>query len=278
MRTVELLIEAGWVVPMTDGHPELRDHSVAIDAGVVVAVLPREEAARTFTATETLALHDHAVMPGLVNAHTHAAMNLFRGMADDQPLMTWLEQHIWPAEARVVGEEFVRDGTRFAVAEMLLSGTTCFNDMYMFPGDAARVAVEAGIRASVGLIVLDFPTAWAGSADEYITKGLALYDDLKHEPLVSTAFAPHAPYTVSDEPLQRVQTLADELDVPVHMHVHETADEVKQAVAAKRRATAGAPARPRPGDTAPDGRAHDPARPRGNRIGGRAQHQRRALS
>ena len=230
MQSVDLLIDADWVLPMTAGHPELAQHSIAVRDGKIVAVLPSAEAG-SFVAAEHLSLPGHALLPGLVNAHTHAAMNLFRGMADDQPLMTWLEQHIWPAEARVVSEDFVRDGTRVAIAEMLLSGTTCFNDMYMFPDAAAKAAGEAGIRACLGLIVLDFPTAWASNADEYITKGLSLYDELKYQSRLTAAFAPHAPYTVSDAPLQRVQTLADELDIPVHIHVHETTDEVEQALA-----------------------------------------------
>ena len=230
MQSVDLLIDADWVLPMTAGHPELAQHSIAVRDGKIVAVLPSAEAG-SFVAAEHHSLPGHALMPGLVNAHTHAAMNLFRGMADGQPLMTWLEQHIWPAEARVVSEDFVRDGTRVAIAEMLLSGTTCFNDMYMFPDAAAKAAGEAGIRACLGLIVLDFPTAWASNADEYITKGLSLYDELKYQSRLTAAFAPHAPYTVSDAPLQRVQTLADELDIPVHIHVHETTDEVEQALA-----------------------------------------------
>ncbi|MDX1519900.1 MAG: TRZ/ATZ family hydrolase, partial [Gammaproteobacteria bacterium] len=160
---------------------------------------------------------------------THAAMSLFRGLADDLPLMEWLNEHIWPAEGRWVNEEFVADGTRLAVAEMIASGTTCFNDMYFFPDQTADVAIEAGIRACVGLILIDFPTAWAKDAQEYINKGEAVHDKYRHAPLIRTAFAPHAPYTVSDEPLQRIRVLAEELDVPIHMHLHETGDEIGQS-------------------------------------------------
>ncbi|MDH4135063.1 MAG: TRZ/ATZ family hydrolase, partial [Gammaproteobacteria bacterium] len=168
--------------------------------------------------------------PGLVNAHTHAAMSLFRGLADDLPLMDWLQNHIWPAEGRWVSAEFVFEGTELAIAEMLKSGTTCFNDMYFFPEAAAQAARDAGMRATIGLILIDFPTAYAQTPDEYIDKGLRLHDELRNEPLIRTAFAPHAPYSVSDGPLVRIRTVNNELNLPLHMHIHETAHEVNEAV------------------------------------------------
>jgi 5-methylthioadenosine/S-adenosylhomocysteine deaminase len=157
-------------------------------------------------------------------------MSLFRGMADDMPLNDWLQNKVWPAEARWVNEQFVFDGTLLAAAEMLRSGTTCFADMYYYPDIAAKAAKQAGIRACIGLIVLDFPTVWAADADEYLRKGLALRDELAHETLISTIFAPHAPYTVSDEPLEKIRMFADELDLQIMCHVHETAQEVEAAV------------------------------------------------
>ncbi|HHH39725.1 MAG TPA: TRZ/ATZ family hydrolase, partial [Sedimenticola sp.] len=180
---------------------------------------------------EERALPRHALIPGLVNAHTHAAMSLLRGLADDLPLMTWLNEYIWPAEKQWVSEEFVADGTRLAIAEMVRGGTTCFNDMYFFPDQAGRVAAAAGMRAVVGLILIDFPSAWAENADDYLRRGLEVHDQFRNDALISTAFAPHAPYTVSDPPLERVRVLADELEIPVHMHLHETRDEVKQGLA-----------------------------------------------
>jgi len=158
-------------------------------------------------------------------------MSLFRGLSDDLPLMDWLTQHIWPAEAKWVNAEFVRDGVRLAAAEMLKGGTTCLNDMYFFPEDAAAVLREAGLRACLGLILIDFPTSYAQTPEEYFELGLKLHDKLRHDPLLSTAFAPHAPYSVSDGPLARVRTVNNELNLPVHMHVHETAREVIEAVA-----------------------------------------------
>ena len=193
-------------------------------------ILPSDRAREQYTAAIEHELDGHLLIPGLVNAHTHAAMTLLRGLADDLPLHDWLNGHIWPAESHWVNEEFVHDGTQLAMAEMLRSGTTCFNDMYYFPDVTARAAASCGIRACVGLIVLDFPTVWAGDAREYISKGIDVHDRYRADPLIRALFAPHAPYTVSDEPLQHIRTLANELDIGIHMHVHETADEVDKAV------------------------------------------------
>ena len=230
MNTVDTLVQARWVIPVEPAGAVLEHHSVAIEGGNIRDVFPTEEDSPRYEARAVVDLPAHAVIPGLINAHTHAAMSLFRGLADDLPMMEWLHEHIWPAEGHWVSAEFVRDGTSLSVVEMLRGGTTCFNDMYFFPDEAARVAEEAGIRACIGLIVLDFPSAWAQSPDEYISKGLKLHDDLLGNNLIATAFAPHAPYSVSDAPLERIRTLADELDLRIHMHVHETADEVAQAV------------------------------------------------
>jgi 5-methylthioadenosine/S-adenosylhomocysteine deaminase len=201
-----------------------------VHEGRIVALLPGMEAGTRYQAAETVRLLEHALIPGLINAHTHAPMSLLRGLADDLPLMEWLNQHIWPAENAWVSPEFVHDGTELAIAEMLRGGTTCFNDMYFFPDVAAQVAARCGMRANAGLIVLDFPSAWAGNADEYLHKGVALHDALRDEPLITTCFAPHAPYTVSDTPLRTIATYAEELNLQIHMHVHETADEVRQSL------------------------------------------------
>lgn len=232
MRNVDTLIHAAWVLPVAPEHQELADHSVAITDGRIVDIGPRAKLQTRYTAAQSYELDDHVLIPGLINAHTHTAMSLFRGMADDLPLMEWLQEHIWPAEGRVVGPEFVRDGAQLAMAEMMLGGTTCFNDMYFFPDQVGKAAVDAGMRAALGLILIDFPTVWAKDAADYIAKGLALHDEFRHQPLLSTTFAPHAPYTVSDEPLMRIRTLADELELPIHIHVHETAGEVAGAVEA----------------------------------------------
>ena len=228
-QTVDTLLHAGWIVPVVPEGTVLADHSLAIKEGRISAILP-QEAARDIPAKQVLSLPDHAVMPGLINCHGHAAMSLLRGYADDEPLMPWLEQHIWPAENRHVSEEFVYDGTELAIAEMIRSGTTTFSDMYFFPEVVAQLARKMGIRCQLSFPIFDFPTVWARDADEYISKGLALRDDLKHSELVSVVFGPHAPYTVSEPNLTKVATLAAELDLAVHIHLHETSGEVLQAV------------------------------------------------
>lgn len=223
----ELVISASWIIPVIPHGTVLTDHSLVIGGGRILDILPND--APLPAEARHLRLPGQALVPGLINMHTHAAMNLLRGIADDRPLMEWLEQHIWPLEARFVDEHFCRIGVRSAIAEMLRGGITCFNDMYFFPESTAQEVRAAGIRAQLGMILLDFPTSYAQNAEEYLHKGLALHDACQGESLISTCFAPHAPYTVSDAPLARLRVLADELDRPIHMHVHETAFEVAQA-------------------------------------------------
>jgi 5-methylthioadenosine/S-adenosylhomocysteine deaminase len=172
------------------------------------------------------------LIPGLINLHTHAAMALMRGLADDLALMDWLRNHIWPVEARLVSADFVRDGTLIACAEMLRGGITCFNDMYFHPEAAAHAALAAGMRAALGIIVIEMPSAYAADAQDYLSKGLAARDALKNEPLLSFCIAPHAPYTVSDRTFERIAMLQGELELPLHIHVHETLDEIEQSLAA----------------------------------------------
>jgi 5-methylthioadenosine/S-adenosylhomocysteine deaminase len=199
--------------------------------GVIEAVLPVEAARSRFSSYPVVSLEHHVLIPGLVNAHTHAAMTLMRGLADDLPLMRWLEDHIWPAEKRHVSAEFVRDGTALACAEMLRGGITCFNDMYFFPEAALEAALAAGMRSAHGMIVIEFPTAYAADAADYLRKGLEVRDRYRDEPLASFCLAPHAPYTASDSTLKKVATLAAELDLPVHIHLHETHDEIERSLA-----------------------------------------------
>lgn len=232
MREVELLIAAEWVVPVEPYGVVLADHAVAIDGGSIVTVAPAAQAAREFAAREVVSLPKHLLIPGLVNLHTHAAMALMRGLADDLPLMTWLREHIWPAEARHVSPQFVYDGTVLAAAEMIRGGVTCANDMYYYPESAARAFVDAGMRAAIGIIAIEFPTGYAADADGYIEKGLAARDALRDDPCVSFCMAPHAPYTVSDRTFERLGMLAEELDLPIHLHLHETRDEIEQSMRA----------------------------------------------
>lgn len=224
-----LLIEAGHVVPMDRPGVVLEDHAVAIRDDVIVAVLPIAEARVRFAPKETVSRPDGALIPGLVNAHVHNPMTLMRGVADDMPLMRWLQEHIWPVEGAIMGPEYVADGVTLAIAEMLRGGTTCCNENYFFPDVQAATYRRHGFRARVGLPVIDFPTAWAKSDDEYFDRACEVFDQWRHDALVSTTFAPHAPYTVSDASFERIRMLADQLDIPVHLHTHETAQEVVES-------------------------------------------------
>ena len=229
MQTVDQVLEARWVIPVEPHGAVLEQHAVALAGDKIVEILPIAAARGKYANARRVELPEHALIPGLVNAHTHNAMTLMRGLADDLPLMTWLQQHIWPAEARVLGPEFVRDGVELAIAEMLRGGTTCCNENYFFPDVQAATYLRHGFRAVVGLPFIEFPTAWAKSRDEYFDKNLAVHDEFKGEKLVSTSLAPHAPYTVADESFARIRVLSDQLDVPVHLHLHETAQEVEDA-------------------------------------------------
>ncbi|MBJ6979522.1 TRZ/ATZ family hydrolase [Luteimonas sp. MC1895] len=226
----DLLVEAGHVVPVVPHGVVLEDHAVAVRDGVIVAVLPRAEARARFAAAEVVSRPDGVLLPGFVNAHTHNPMTLMRGIADDLPLKVWLQQHIWPIEAAVMAPDFVADGITLAIAEMLRGGTTCCNENYFFPDVQAAVYKRHGFRARVGLPVIDFPTAWASGDDEYFDKAGTVHDQWRGDPLIAMAFAPHAPYTVNDANFARVRMLADQLDVPVHLHLHETAQEVEQSL------------------------------------------------
>jgi 5-methylthioadenosine/S-adenosylhomocysteine deaminase len=229
-QRIDLLICPRWTLTMAPGASLHDDLCVAVNHGRIIELAPTERALAQYDPATVLHRPEHVLMPGLVNAHTHAAMTLLRGYADDIPLERWLKERIWPAELRLATPQFVADGTRLAVAEMLRGGITCFSDMYFFPNIAAEAALSCGIRATVGMIVLEFASPWARTAAEYISKGLAVRDQYKGHPLIGTAFAPHAPYSVSDETLRRVRKLADELEVPIEMHVHETATEVAEAL------------------------------------------------
>ncbi|MFT3668068.1 MAG: TRZ/ATZ family hydrolase [Pseudoxanthomonas sp.] len=226
----DLLIEAGFVVPVVPHGVVLEDHAVAVTGGRIVAILPLQDARLRFAPRETVSRPEAALIPGLVNAHTHNPMTLLRGVADDLPLKVWLQQHIWPIEGTVIGPDFVADGITLAIAEMLRGGTTCVNENYFFPDVQAATYKRYGFRARVGLPVIDFPTAWAMSDDEYFEKAGEVHDQWRDDALIATAFAPHAPYTVNDANFERVRMLADQLDVPVHLHLHETAQEVEQSI------------------------------------------------
>ncbi|HEX9672286.1 MAG TPA: TRZ/ATZ family hydrolase [Burkholderiales bacterium] len=226
-----LVVEAGWVIPVDPPGMVLANHAVVVADGRVHDVLAAGLSRERYPAARRIELPGHALIPGFVNLHTHAAMTLMRGLADDRALMDWLQNHIWPVETRFVSGDFVRDGTLLACAEMLRGGVTCFNDMYFHPEAAGRAALAAGMRAALGIIVIEMPSAYAADAQDYLSKGLATRDDLKHESLLSFCVAPHAPYTVSDRTFERIAMLQGVLDLPLHIHLHETRDEIEQSLA-----------------------------------------------
>ncbi|MEZ5571369.1 MAG: amidohydrolase family protein [Halioglobus sp.] len=215
-QAADILIHPQWIVPVQPHGVVLENHSIALSGDRISALVPRSEA-QSIQAQTVLELPGQVVLPGLINCHGHAAMSLLRGYADDQPLMPWLEQHIWPAEQAHVSAQFVSDGTELAIAEMIRSGTTTFSDMYFFPDACAAAAQRLGMRCQITFPIFDFPTAWGKDADDYISKGLALRDDLKHKPLITVVFGPHATYTVCQNNLAKVATLAAELDTAVHI-------------------------------------------------------------
>lgn len=226
---LDLLLFPTWLVPVEPAGVILREHGLGIRDGRIALIAPRPDANK-HAAKCVLELPDMLLAPGLVNAHGHAAMTLFRGLADDLPFKNWLHDHIWPAENRWVDEAFIQTGTELAIAEQLQGGITCFSDMYFFPEVASEVVHRCGMRAQITVPVMDFPVPGARDAGEALRKGVALFDDLKHHPRISIAFGPHAPYSVSDDSLEKMRILVAETDAGIHMHVHETASETHEAL------------------------------------------------
>jgi 5-methylthioadenosine/S-adenosylhomocysteine deaminase len=230
MKTpADLIIEARWLCTIVPHNTLLEHQAVVIQADKIVDICAITKVYEKYQANEIVQLSDHVIIPGLINLHTHAAMSLMRGLADDLPLMPWLEKHIWPAEAKLVSPSFVHDGTLLACAEMLAGGITTFNDMYFHPESAAAACIKIGVRANLGLVVLEFPTQYANDAECYIQQGLEARDHLRDEPLISFSFAPHAPYTVSDATFTRIMTLAEQVNIGVHTHMHETQHEIAES-------------------------------------------------
>lgn len=230
MQTVDQVIHAKWLITCEEKNEVLENYALIIDKNCIKDILPSTSVSHHYQSDHTLTYPTHAILPGFINTHTHASMNLFRGLADDLALMDWLTNHIWPAEVKWVSHDFVRDASLFAMAEMIRSGTTCFNDMYFFLQATADTALQAGIRAHIGMTVIDFPTAWAKTPEEYLQKGLEFYAEYKHYDRITATLAPHAPYTVSDSTLINVRDAAYEYDLKINMHIQETAHEVEQSL------------------------------------------------
>jgi len=230
-KNVDLIIEAQWVATVVAGSPLLEHYSVIVQAGTIVDLLPIAQARGRYATSNLVSLDDHILMPGLINLHTHVAMNLMRGIADDLPLMQWLNEHIWPAERAVVSYDYVQDASLHACAEMLSGGTTCFNDMYFFPQATVAAVSQAGMRANLGLFVSEFANNYASDADDYLQKGFEAHDSWRGNPMIKSFIAPHAPYTVSDKTFEKVVVYAEQLGLGIHTHLHETRDEINQSEA-----------------------------------------------
>jgi 5-methylthioadenosine/S-adenosylhomocysteine deaminase len=230
IKKVNSIISASWIFTADKNNTLLEDHSIVILEDEILDILPTKNVFDGYEANEVFALSEHIIMPGFINNHTHAAMSLLKGFANDVPLKSWLEDYIWPAEKQYVSEAFVKDGSLIAIAEMIKSGTTTFNDMYFYPNQTAEAAVEMGIRANIGLVVMEFPTNYASDPDDYLKKGLDFRDQWRGDGLISTSLAPHAPYTTSDKTLNTIGTYADQLNMTIHTHLHETKEEVENSI------------------------------------------------
>lgn len=227
MEKIDLLINAKWIITCEENNRVLENHSLAIKDKKILAILPSKTAKEKYQAAEEHNYTSHAVMPGLINSHTHIAMNMFRGLADDLELMDWLNNHIWPAEGKWVSHDFVYDASQLAMAEMIRSGTTCFNDMYFFLGATADAAKQAGIRAHIGMTIIGVPTAWAKTTDEYFAKAVEFYQQYKNHELIVPTLAPHSTYTVSIEDLAKVKKMADEYKLKINIHLQESPSEIQ---------------------------------------------------
>lgn len=230
IKKVNSIISASWIFTADKNNTLLEDHSIVILEDEILDILPTKNVFDGYEANEVFALSEHIIMPGFINNHTHAAMSLLKGFANDVPLKSWLEDYIWPAEKEYVSEAFVKDGSLIAIAEMIKSGTTTFNDMYFYPNQTAEAAVEMGIRANIGLVVMEFPTNYASDPGDYLKKGLDFRDQWRGDGLISTSLAPHAPYTTSDKTLNTIGTYADQLNMTIHTHLHETKEEVENSI------------------------------------------------
>ena len=229
-KNASVIISASWIFTSCTEGQLLSDYAVVIENDKVVDLVPQNKVFDEYEANDTYQLTDHILIPGLINAHTHAAMSLFKGFADDLPLEDWLNNHIWPAEKKFVNSSFVKDGSILALSEMIKSGVTTFNDMYFFPDATADAVKELGVRSNIGLVVLDFPTNYATDPEDYLLKGFEFRDKWRNEELITTSIAPHAPYSVSDEAFTLINTYSEELSINIHTHLHETKWEIEDSI------------------------------------------------
>ena len=182
---VDTIINARWILPIKPKNKVIENSSIAINNSIILEIGDTDIINKKYESKDLYNLNTHCVMPGLINNHTHLSMSLFKGIADDLNLDKWLKNKIWPLETKHIDKEFVELGSKLAIIELIKSGSTCFNDMYFFPEIPADASLELGIRASLGLITIDFPSNYAQNSEEYLEKGLDTRDELKNETLVS---------------------------------------------------------------------------------------------
>ena len=231
MLKIDLLVHAKWVLPMNKVAACLPNHSVAVSRGKIIDILPTQVANKQYSANTYVSKPEHVLMPGFINCHTHTPMTLLRGLADDLPLMEWLEKNIWPTEQAWLGPEFAYDGARLAIAEMIKRGTTCFQEMYFFPEKIAQAICSTGIRARNSMHIMDIKNAWGNNGIENIEKSLALYKANQHNPLMRFSLTPHSVYTVNDNTLKATRDVADEYNLPIQIHCQESQAEISTSLA-----------------------------------------------
>lgn len=229
-KNASIIISASWIFTSNSEGQLLSDYSIVIENDKIIDLVPQDKVFDEYEANDTYQLTDHILIPGLINTHTHAAMSLFKGFADDLPLQDWLNDYIWPAEKEFINSSFVKDGSILALSEMIKSGVTTFNDMYFFPDATAEAVKELGVRSNIGLVVLDFPTNYATDPEDYLLKGFEFRDKWRNEELITTSIAPHAPYSVSDEAFTLINTYSEELSINIHTHLHETQWEIEDSI------------------------------------------------
>ncbi|MAR99939.1 MAG: N-ethylammeline chlorohydrolase [Nitrosomonadales bacterium] len=229
-KKVSTIISATWIYTSNSKNELLSNYSIVIKNDKIIDLVLQDEVFEKYEANEVYQLTDHIITPGLINTHTHVAMSLFKGFADDLPLQDWLNNYIWPAEKKFVNSQFVKEGSILALSEMIKSGITTYNDMYFFPDSTAEASKDLGIRSNIGLVVLDFPTNYASDPEDYLAKGFNFRDKWRNEDLISTSIAPHAPYSVSDKAFNLINTYSEELDINIHIHLHETILEIEDSI------------------------------------------------
>ena len=229
-KNASIIISASWIFTSNSEDQLLSDYSIVIKDNKIIDLVRQSKVFSEYEADEIYQLTDHILIPGLINTHTHAAMSLFKGFADDLPLQDWLNNYIWPAEKKFVNSSFVRDGSILALSEMIKAGVTTFNDMYFYPDATAEATIELGVRSNIGLVVLDFPTNYAADPEDYLSKGFEFRDRWRNEDLITTSIAPHAPYSVSDEAFALINTYSEELGINIHLHLHETQREIDDSI------------------------------------------------